>query len=289
MDKRKIPIIIGPTAIGKTKYAIDLSLELGAEIISADSMQVYKYMNIGTAKPSHEEQKRVPHHLIDTIYPDAEWNMSLFQKETNKLLKKNSKYVIVGGTGLYIKSLIYNYGTTDIKADKQVRDKYNMLAENEGISKLHELLSEIDPKAASNITVNDKFRLVRALELYDITGKIPSSLKTQDESYAANFKLICLSADRPHIYNNINLRVDQMVKNGLFEEVESLMNMGYSKDLSSMQALGYKESIDYIENRMSKLDCIDKIKQKTRNFAKRQLTWYRSFKDVKWIDIETLK
>ncbi|OGI09529.1 MAG: tRNA (adenosine(37)-N6)-dimethylallyltransferase MiaA [Candidatus Margulisbacteria bacterium GWF2_35_9] len=281
----KIPIIIGPTAVGKTKYAIDYAIKSGAEIISADSMQVYRFMNIGTAKPSIDQLKAVNHLLIDIVDPDESWNLNLFLKKTKALLSLNKNFIIVGGTGLYIRSLIYNFITPEIKSDEKIRDRYNQLANSGSATFLHDLLLERDPESADKINKNDRFRLIRALEVCDLTGKKASQVKSQDEAYAKNFKLICLYKDREKLYSDINMRVDHMILSGLFEEVSELLARGYSPELTSMQALGYKETVQFLNNKLTKEECIELIKKKTRNFAKRQLTWYRSFPDVEWVAV----
>jgi len=243
----KIPIIIGPTAVGKTNYALELASKKSLEIVSADSMQVYKHMNIGTAKPTKEEMAGIPHHLIDIINPDEDWNVFSFLKEARHLLFETARRaVVVGGTGLYIRSLIYNFKTPQLEPNKEIRDKYKDIALEKGVDELHKMLFLVDPDSALKIKKADEFRIIRALEVFDITGIPFSAQQSMDESFADKFQLICLNTDRSIVYDRINKRVDIMVEQGLFAEVQKLLDMGYSSDLVSMQALGYKEVVSVL-------------------------------------------
>lgn len=283
---KKIPIIIGATSVGKTNYSMQLAEENGLEVISADSMQVYKYMDIGTAKPSKEEMGNIKHHLIDIINPDEEWNLFKFAKKARKLLFESDKeYVVVGGTGLYIKALIYNFSAPDFSPNDEMRLKYQAISLEKGVEELYRILQQIDPATASKLKPRDEFRIVRALEVYEQTGVPFSEQQEMDISFADNFQLICLDMDRDLLYKRIGLRIDKMIEMGLFNEVKGILEKGYSKKLISMQALGYKEVVMYFDGQLSKDDCIELIKKKTRNFAKRQLTWYRSFPNVEWISV----
>jgi tRNA dimethylallyltransferase len=282
---QKNPIIIGPTAVGKTKYAIEFAQQHNVEIISADSMQVYKYMDIGTAKPSKEEMKGTPHHLIDFIEPNEEWNVFMFKEKAKKLLfETNKKYVIVGGTGLYIRTLIYDFSGAKVSSSPSYRAELEQVATSQGVEKLYDTLCQTDPVGAENISSTDEYRIIRALEVFHLTGIPFSKQQKMDIDFAKNFELICLNTDRDKLYENINKRVDVMIEKGLIDEVIFLLNKGYNKKLVSMQALGYKEVVMYLETLITKDEAIELIKKRTRNFAKRQLTWYRSFPDVKWID-----
>lgn len=283
---KKIPIIIGATSVGKTKYSMEFAVENSLEVISADSMQVYKYMDIGTAKPTKQEMGNIKHHLIDIINPDEEWNLFKFAKKARKLLFETSKeYVVVGGTGLYIKALIYNFSAPDFFPNDKIRLKYQSISLEKGVEELYRILQQIDPVTALKLKPRDEFRIVRALEVYEQTGLPLSAQQEMDVSFADNFRLICLDMDRALLYKRIELRVDQMVELGLFEEVMGILEKGYKKELISLQALGYKEVIMYLDGQLSKDNCIELIKRKTRNFAKRQLTWYRSFPNVEWVSV----
>ncbi|MDD4528041.1 MAG: tRNA (adenosine(37)-N6)-dimethylallyltransferase MiaA [Candidatus Margulisbacteria bacterium] len=283
---KKIPVIIGATSVGKTNYSIGFALENNLEIISADSMQVYKQMNIGTAKPTKEEMGGINHHLMDIINPDEEWNLFKFVKQARQLLFATEKnYLVVGGTGLYIKALINNYGAPESLPDEILRSKYLAISSEKGVEALHNLLKGVDAVSAEKIKPRDEFRIIRALEVYEQTGIPFSQQKNMDTSFADKFRLICLDMDRALLYKRIGERVDKMVEKGLFTEVQMLLDKGYSKELTSMQALGYKEVIMHFEGLLSKADCLELIKKKTRNFAKRQLTWYRSFPNVEWITL----
>lgn len=278
-------IILGPTAVGKTKYSIEYAKEFNGEIISADSMLVYREMDIGTAKPTKEEQQGIPHHLIDIRNPDEYWTVSDFVREcqmaNDKIQIKSKIPIIVGGTGLYIKSLLEGYSFPVVKANPEVREKLEKLP----LTTLYSQLSNIDPSAAKKIHPNDKKRIVRALEVYEITGKPISELQ---KSRVARVKgqgprIIGLNMDREKLYQRIEKRVDIMLNKGLVDEVKGLMAKGYTRDLKSMQALGYKEVIDYLDNKYSYDEMVILLKQKTRNFARRQMTWFNRFNNVNWL------
>jgi len=283
----KTILLFGPTAVGKTDISIELAKQINGEIISADSMQVYRYMNIGTAKPSNEQRKEIPHHLIDVVDPDEEWTVSDFIERANfyiqAITNREKTPIIAGGTGLYLNAFINGYSFPVAGKDKEIRNKLELLSSED----LHARLSNIDPSAAEKINKKDKKRIIRALEVYEITGKPISTLQKQQVSDPDRWSLICLNTDdRDKLYERINSRVDTMIKDGLVEEVSDLLTKGYGKDLNSMQALGYKETIAHIEGKASLEDAIALIKQKTRNFAKRQLTWFKRFENTTWIDIE---
>ncbi|MDD5456627.1 MAG: tRNA (adenosine(37)-N6)-dimethylallyltransferase MiaA [Candidatus Margulisbacteria bacterium] len=287
-NQEKIPIIIGPTAIGKTEYALDLAQRVDAEIISADSMQVYKYMDVGTAKPDKKQLTLCKHHLISIIKPDEDWNLHIFLNIVRKLLaSKDKKYIICGGTGLYIRALIHNFETPEIPGNKEVRVALEKIAAERGSEYLYKELQKVDITSADAISPQDKYRIIRALEVYKTFSRPLSELKRRDESYADRFQLICLNTSRENLYRRINDRVDIMIKKGLFEEVQMLLTKGYGIDLVSMQALGYKESARYLQGIVGKEECIELIKKRTRNFAKRQLTWYRSFSNINRVEIES--
>jgi tRNA dimethylallyltransferase len=290
-QKGKTIIILGPTASGKTALAVELAKKINGEIISADSMQVYRGMDIGTAKPTEAERKGIPHHLIDIRNPDEEWTVSDFVNETKKAIEeienKGKTPIIVGGTGLYLWSLVNGFSFPITPADKDLRAKL----EKEPALALHSRLSSIDPAAAEKIHPNDKKRIIRALEVYELTGKPISQMQKNNSTNSPHlsvgnsvYSLIGLNPPREVLYERINERVDSMISKGLIEEVAGLKAKGYGKKLTSMQALGYKEVLDYLDGKYSREEMIEELKKRTRNFARRQMTWFRRFKDVKWYD-----
>jgi len=278
-------IILGPTAVGKSSLAIELAKKFSGEIISADSMQVYRGMDIGTAKPTPEERQKIPHHLIDVRNPDAEWSVSDFIRETeslNSALKsKGKRTIIVGGTGLYLWSLLEGFAFPITPADPSLRVK---LAKEDPVALYARLLS-LDQAAAAKIHPHDKKRTIRALEVVETTGQPISLLqKNRQPLLDHEYLLIGLNLPRPELYLRINERVDAMIAKGLINEVESLLAKGFSKKLPSFQALGYKEVSEYLDGQWTKDQMIEELKKRTRNFARRQMTWFRRFKDVKWFD-----
>lgn len=289
----KIPLlsIVGPTGIGKTETSINLAENLGGEIISADSMQIYKYMDIGTAKITKEEMKGIPHYLIDIVYPDEEFTVSDFKesatKYINNIYNRGNLPIIVGGTGLYVNSLVYDLNFTNVAPNNEFREKYEIIADKYGNGVIYEELRSIDPKSAKRIHVNDRKRIIRALEIYYVTKK-PMSVYYKDfRRYNDDFDVVMigLTNKREDLYKRINYRVDRMIEKGLIEEVKGLLDMGYTDDLNSLQALGYKEIILYLKNEITLDEAIDLIKRSTRKFAKRQLTWFRRDNRIKWIDV----
>jgi len=281
----KTVVILGPTATGKSKLAIELAKILKGEIISADSMQVYRGMDIGTAKPSPAERQRAPHHLIDIRDPDEEWTVSDFvieaQNSKLKIQNQGKLPIIVGGTGLYLWALLEGFSFPITPADKELRARL----EKEPPATLYAQLSMIDPVAAKKIHPNDKKRIIRALEVYELTGKPISELQEPRRLVAGSYQLIGLTLPREELYSRINQRVESMIEKGLIEEVKGLREKGYGKNPPSMQALGYKEVIDYLEGKWTKEEMIDELKKRTRNFARRQMTWFRRFQNVKWFDV----
>jgi len=279
-------VLLGPTAVGKTKLSIELAKELNGEIISADSMQVYRGLDIGTAKPTMEERQGIPHHLIDIHNPDEEWTVSDFVEESQKLKvkiqNKGKLPIIVGGTGLYLWSLLEGFAFPISPADKELRGRLEELP----TTTLYAQLSASDPKAAEKIHANDKKRIIRALEVFELTGKpiseLQESRKPEAESRTRNYTLIGINLTREELYERINARIDNMIAQGLIGEVEGLLAKGYSKSLNSFQALGYKEVVEYLDGKWDKEQMVEELKKRTRNFARRQLTWFRRFKDVKW-------
>lgn len=280
--------IFGPTAVGKTSLSIELAKQLNGEIISADSMQVYRGMDIGTAKPTIEERQGIPHHLIDVRDPDEEWTVSDFVSECSRISDevkgKGKTPIIVGGTGLYLWSLIEGFAFPITPADKELRARLETIP----TATLYSQLLTIDPAAAAKIHPNDKKRMIRALEVFELTGKPISELQknraSNVERGAQEKALFCLTLPRDLLYKRIEERVDAMLASGLVEEVKGLLAKGYSPTLTSLQALGYKEVVEYLAGRWSKETMVAELKKRTRNFARRQMTWFRRFKDVKWIE-----
>lgn len=288
--KKPLIILTGPTAVGKTKASIALAKAIGGEIISADSMQVYKEMDIGSAKISQEEMNNVPHHLIDALEPNEEFHVVRFQKMAKEAMDKiyNAGHIpiVVGGTGFYIQALLYNIDFTENDGDTIFRTEMEKFAVEHGAEALHDKLREIDPVSADTIHANNVKRVIRALEFFHQTGKKISEHNEEERQKDSPYSFIyfVLNDERSHLYERINLRVDLMVKDGLLEEVKSLKEKGYTKDMVSMQGLGYKEILDYLDGEISFDEAIYRIKRDTRHFAKRQITWFKRERDVTWIN-----
>ena len=289
---KKIVVIAGPTASGKTAVGIEIAKRLNGEIISADSMQIYKYMNIGSAKPARSEMQDIPHHMIDVVYPDEEFSVALFRKMAGKLVDEiiSRKHIpiIVGGTGLYISSLIYPYDFTNSAEDTEYREELTAIAVEKGNEFVHNMLINIDPESFNRIHPNNLRRVIRALEVYKNTGKTISDYQQESRSREMEFNtaFIGLTMDRGLLYNRINLRVDKMFEAGLIEEVKKLKEMGYSKNMTSMQGIGYKEIFDYFDNKCTIEETKDIIKQSSRRYAKRQLTWFRRDEKIYWVEVD---
>jgi len=290
MDKEVLIVIVGPTAVGKTDIAIALAKILGGEIISADSMQIYKYMDIGTAKPSIQEREGIPHYMVDIVTPDQEFSVAQFQQQAKEVIQEVSQRgklpIVAGGTGLYVNSLIYPMDFTEAGEDQDFRENMRALALEKGNEYLYRKLCEIDPATAQRLHHNDIRRIIRALEVYHLTGKPMSyynqNLENDDEPY--NSIIIGLTMDRSNLYNRINRRVDIMLKKGLVEEVKRLLEMGYDKNLTSMQGLGYKEIVAYLEGKRTLIESTEILKRDTRRFAKRQFTWFKRIENIHWVD-----
>ena len=283
-------VLTGPTAVGKTSLSIALAKAVDGEIISADSMQVYKYMNIGTAKITEEEKCGIPHFLIDELEPDEEFNVTIFKNKVMgyiKDIKSRGKVpIIVGGTGFYIQSVIYDINFNEYGDDSNVRKKYEAMAETIGKSELHKKLALVDGEYADSVSYNNVKKVVRALTFFEMTGEKLSehNKRERERSSPFDFAYFVLTMDRKKLYERIDKRVDLMFDMGLVEEVKALMAKGYDKSLVSMQGIGYKEVIDYLSGKTSLEECIDIIKRDTRHFAKRQLTWFKREKVVTYID-----
>ncbi len=289
--KPVVYVIGGPTATGKSKLAVELAKRVGGEVISADSMQIYKDMNIGTAKITEDEMQGIKHYMIDYVSPEERYSVSNFKKDAEKsieeIIDKGKIPIIVGGTGLYIDSLIYGIEFQDEKIDIEYREKLNKIAEKDGLEKLYEKAKNIDPQAMKKISINDKKRIIRVLEIYHKTGKT----KTQQEEESRkkevkyNYKVFAITMPREKLYERVEKRVDNMISQGLIEEVQGILKK-YKKFPTAMQGLGYKEVVEYLENELTKEEMIEKIKKETRHYAKRQLTWFKKNKETIWLDGE---
>ncbi|MDI3471914.1 MAG: tRNA dimethylallyltransferase [Thermotogaceae bacterium] len=275
----RIPIICGPTAVGKTELSLEIAEKLDAEIISMDSMQIYKYMDIGTAKPSLVERNIVPHHMIDIVYPDEEYNVYKYVKETldiiDKILSRGKIPILVGGTGLYAEGLIK--GIVEIGPDFELRKKLQKL-EKENPGSLRSMLEEFDPVAAQRIHPNDIKRTIRALEVILKMNRKFSELQ-KSVAPRKKFSLIFLNRERNELYERINKRVENMIKLGLIDEVKKILRMGYSPELNSMKAIGYKETIDFIHGKYSFDEYIHVLKRNSRHYARRQIIWFRRYRE----------
>ena len=287
--KEKVIVICGPTASGKTALSIELAKKINGEIISADSMQIYKDMEIGTAKPTKEEMQGIKHYLLDFVSPEERYSVAQYKQDAKSAIKeiiaKGKTPIIVGGTGLYIDSLIYEIEYSDIKIDESYRNELEKIVEEKGLNELYKMAMQIDPIAMEKISPNDKKRIMRVLEIYKSTGKT----KTQQEEESRrkpveyDYKVFAINWDREILYQRINKRVDIMIEQGLIEEVKKILQK-YEQFPTAMQGLGYKEVVDYINGIYTKEEMIEKIKMETRRYAKRQLTWFRKNKQTIWLD-----
>ena len=290
--KRPLVILTGPTAVGKTALSISLAKAINGEIISADSMQVYKYMDIGSAKIMPEEMDGVPHYLVDILEPTDEFHVVKFQtlaKEAmEKIYAKGKIPILVGGTGFYIQSVLYDIDFAQSEEDETFRNELEQFAKENGNEALFERLRAVDPKSCEIIYANNVKRVIRAIEFYEKTGKRISEHNDEQRENESpyNFVYFVLNDDRTKIYERIDKRVDKMLADGLVEEVQHLKNMGCTRNLVSMQGLGYKEILEYLDGECTLEDAIYRIKRDTRHFAKRQLTWFRRERDVTWVSRE---
>ena len=288
--KPNVIVIAGPTASGKTKLSIELAKQINGEIISSDSMQIYKWMDIGTAKVTKEEADGIKHYLIDIVEPNERYTVSNFKKDAEnaieEILSKGKTPIVVGGTGLYIDSLIYGIEYQDMDFDEEYRKILMEQAETEdGLNQLYNEALKIDKQAMEKISPNDTKRIVRVLEIYHSTGKTKTALEIESRKNGVkyNYHVFVVNMDREKLYERINLRVDMMINSGLIEEVKEICKR-YNSFPTAMQGLGYKEVVEYLENKTSKEEMIDKIKKESRHYAKRQLTWFRKDKDFIWLD-----
>ena len=289
MNKPKVIIICGPTASGKTALSIELAKTINGEIVSCDSMQIYKDMDIGTAKPTAEEMQGIKHYLLDFIEPDKRYSVAEFKKDAEKaieqILAKGKIPIVVGGTGLYVDSLIYGIEYQDIPLDEEYRNKLEQIANEKGLEVLYEKAKQIDEQAMKKISPNDKKRIMRVLEIYKATGKnkTEQEMESRKNEVKYDFKVFAINMDREVLYDRINKRVDIMIEQGLIEEVKNIIQK-YSEFPTAMQGLGYKEVVEYLNGKCSKEEMIEKIKMETRRYAKRQLTWFRKNKQTIWIN-----
>lgn len=291
--KKDLFILAGPTAVGKTDISINLAKNLNGEIISADSMQIYKYMDIGSAKIKEDEKEGITHHVIDFVEPSREFSVVEFKHEASKAIEEitsNSKLpMLVGGTGFYIDSLIFNYDFANAYKDEVYREHLKNLAQEKGNEYVHSLLKDIDKESYNKLYPNDLKRVIRALEVFKLTGKTISEYNAEQDIYNIPYNVyyFVLTMDRAKLYNRINRRVDIMIEEGLIDEVIKLKNMGLTADMQSMKGIGYKEILYYLDGKITLDEAIEMIKKGSRNYAKRQLTWFRKDKRVVWIDKDT--
>ena len=287
--KKPLIVLTGPTAAGKSALAVSLAREIGGEIISADSMQVYRHMNIGSAKITQEEMAGIPHYLIDILEPDEEFHVVRFQslaKEAIKTIYDKGKIpILAGGTGFYIQSVLYDIDFTETKEDEVFRGQLERFAKEQGNEALFERLRRIDPKSCEVLHANNVKRVIRAIEFYEKTGKRISEHNEEQHGKESPYRFLyfVLTDERSRLYEKIDQRVDAMLDAGLVDEVQGLKDMGCTSELVSMQGLGYKEMLEYLDGECTLEDAVYRIKRDTRHFAKRQLTWFRREKDVTWI------
>lgn len=290
--KQPLIILTGPTASGKTALSVELAKRIGGEIISADSMQVYRYMDVGSAKVTKEEMDGVLHHLIDVLDPQDAFNVVVFQEMAKKAMEEIYRNghipIVAGGTGFYIQALLNDIDFTENDGDTKYRQSLEKLAAEQGVNVLHEKLRKVDPDSADAIHANNVKRVIRALEFYEKTGKRISEHNEEERQKESpyNFAYYVLNMDRARLYSRIDVRVDKMVEDGLVEEVEKLRSMGCTRDMVSMQGLGYKEILDYLNGELSLDEAVYVLKRDTRHFAKRQLTWFKREKEVTWVNQE---
>ncbi|USG68039.1 tRNA (adenosine(37)-N6)-dimethylallyltransferase MiaA [Brevibacillus ruminantium] len=287
--KERLVVIVGPTSVGKTELSLQLAEQYQGEIISGDSMQVYRGMDIGTAKATPAELTKVPHHLIDILDPDEEYSVALFQESATRLIteinERGKLPMIVGGTGLYIEAVTHRFQFANAQQDLELRDRLQKLAEIDGVEELHRRLADVDPLTAERLHPNDVKRVIRALEIYQLTGMRMSDYQHRAEYSPYDLLIIGLTMEREKLYERINQRVDLMIEAGLVEEVRRLLDLGYGSAHTSMQGLGYKELIPYLYGEIPLEKAVNDIKQRTRHFAKRQLSWFRRMSEIQWFDV----
>lgn len=289
-EKRPMVILTGPTAVGKTALSIELAKKINGSIISADSMQVYRHMDIGSAKIRPSEMQGIPHHMIDILEPWEPFNVVIFQERCRECLEgiyeRGHIPIVTGGTGFYIQALLKDIDFTENEENTAYRKELEQLAEEKGAEYLHEMLQQVDAEAAEKIHANNIKRTIRALEFFELTGKKISEHNTEEGEKKSAYQscYFVLNDDREKLYARIEQRIDEMLAEGLVEEVRALQKMGCTRNLVSMQGLGYKEILDYLDDEITLEEAIYRIKRDTRHFAKRQLTWFRRERDVIWVD-----
>lgn len=287
--KREIIVICGPTAVGKTKYAIETALAFNGEIVSCDSMQLYKYLDIGSAKPTPEEQAQVKHYLVDEIDPSESFSAAKYQTMAKdaieKIFAKGKNPIIAGGTGLYLNALLYDMDFSAPPGDTAFRDELYKLAEDQGAEVLHNKLKALDSAAAERIHPNNIKKVVRAIEAAKEGNKVKDFAADLRPTKDYTSRLVGLTRDRAELYARINLRVDLLLAQGLVEEVRGLLQRGLTESDISMKGIGYKEIIGYLEGRYSLSEAADLVKKNTRHYAKRQLTWFKRYNDMQWFNI----
>lgn len=288
MDKPKVIVICGPTASGKTSLSISLAKKINGEIVSCDSMQIYKEMDIGSAKPTVEEMQEIKHYLVDFVSPEKRYSVSEYKEDASKaieeIINKGKTPIIVGGTGLYLNSLIYNIQYNEMEVDLNYRRELEKEAEEYGLEVLYNRAKEIDPEAMEKVSANDKKRITRVLEIYNATGRNKTELeKKSRKEVPYNYLIFGINMERSILYDRINKRVDIMLEQGLIEEVKNLINK-YSNMPTAMQGLGYKEVKEFLDGNISKEEMIEKIKMETRRYAERQITWFKRIENIIWLD-----
>jgi tRNA dimethylallyltransferase len=284
-------IIVGPTASGKTSLSIELAKKINGSIVSADSMQIYRYMDIGTAKPDEIEKSGIRHYMIDEVNPDENYSVARYREKAleyiSRICSEGKRPIIVGGTGLYVNSLLYNISFSETICDEELREKLKEEAVRMGNKYLHDKLEEIDPEAAARIHENDIKRVIRAIEVHTHTNKTISehARESRLEPPPYNYIVFGLNWDREKLYDRIEQRVDKMLQSGLVDEVKKLVEIGYGKDTTAMQGIGYKEILDYLRGTQSLEETVYILKRDTRHYAKRQMTWFRRIEGIHWLDV----
>lgn len=287
---QKVIVICGPTASGKTSLSIELAKQINGEIVSADSMQIYDEMQIGTAKPDEEEMQGIKHYLIGNIQPTTRYSVSEYKIDAinaiEEILQKGKTPIVVGGTGLYVNSLIYGIDYPEVETDLEYRAELERIVEEKGLEYLYNKAVQIDPEAMQNISKNDQKRILRVLEIYKETGKTKTQLEIESRKNGIpyDYKVFALNMPREILYDRINRRVDIMIQKGLVEEVKELYNKYGEKLTTAMQGIGYKEVVEYLKENLTKEEMIEKIKMETRRYAKRQLTWFRKIENIVWLN-----
>lgn len=291
LKRKKVVVICGPTASGKTALSIELAKKIDGEIVSCDSMQIYKDMNIGTAKPTKKEMGGIKHYLLDYVSPTQRYSVADYKADAKKAIKeildKGKVPIVVGGTGLYVDSLIYEIEYPNIEFDEEYRTKLEKEVRENGLNELYLKAKKIDPIAIEKISCNDKKRILRILEIFKATGKTKTEVEQESRKNEPeyDYKVYALLWDRNKLYNRINSRVDIMIKQGLIDEVKNILNK-YDTFPTAMQGLGYKEVVQYLKGECTKEEMVEKIKKETRRYAKRQMTWFRKNKQTIWLDAE---